>query len=552
MKRTKNILTRSIALLMCVITALTVGSLIACGPQEKPQGDIAIDKSKQQIYYYYYAGGYDHSWRVNAAKAWNATNDTFQVIPWPTLSDNFQQELVSNGGQASIIDLTSSGIGPYINASDIADLSDVYNKDVDGNGVKIKDKMQNYDSWQKLYSTVEFPTGIYGVPGTVSPMHLIYDHDLFMEKGWLIYQKNEHGAPLRDEDGNVILSVGQDGKAGTYDDGQPVNMEEWEEMLNRIKIANNTKAFIFSTKYNFYLEPLIDSLIAQYGGYDVYTSIFKGEGFYYAEDGTKVNIGYENGYDLYDAPAFLKAMQFMDKYFTSSEWVHEKSIDSTGFAHKETVNTYITGFNPDVQQAAFMVEGAYFEIENKYYFNLLKQNKYEGRGYGEREYRFMLLPRFNENESVSYLASQGNSATIVSKDTKNPAREQAAKDFLAYILRDEVLQERTVCQVGVLPFNYQVTPEQKANLTPFQRNVLDICLDTENIRILDSADVADGVERQGKIQARPTFYKYSATMADGGYERPLLTLRRYSAVDYVAGIKKLQKNMWSVNPNYGK
>ena len=68
MKR-RNFLTRSVAMLMCLITAMTAGSLVACGPKAKPQGDITIDSSKQQIYYYYYAGGYDHSWRVDAAKA---------------------------------------------------------------------------------------------------------------------------------------------------------------------------------------------------------------------------------------------------------------------------------------------------------------------------------------------------------------------------------------------------------------------------------------------------------------------------------------------------
>ena len=109
MKRAKNILTRSMAMIMCLITALTAGSLIACGPKEKPQGDIAIDSSKQQIYYYYYAGGTDHSWRINAAKEWNATNDTYQVIPWPTLTENFQQELVSRFARVSFI-ISESGV----------------------------------------------------------------------------------------------------------------------------------------------------------------------------------------------------------------------------------------------------------------------------------------------------------------------------------------------------------------------------------------------------------------------------------------------------------
>lgn len=536
----KKLIKRGVSLALGLFTALTAGSLVSCGPQEKPAGDITIDENKQQIYYYYYAGGLDNTWRINAAKAWNETNDDFQIVPWPTLSEDLEQEMAANGGQVSITDLNSQNVERYVNAELLADLTDIYKKDVDGNGVQLKDKMNDYSQWQKLASTNRYPDGFYAVPGTVAPFHLIYDHDLFLEKGWLIYQKDSNGY-IRDENGNLVLTVGQDGKAGTYDDGQPVNLAEWEEMLGKIKIANNTKAFIFSTKYNFYLEPLVESLIAQYGGYEGYLSLKQGYGSYYDATGAKVEVPAERGYDLYDSPAFLKAMEFMDRYFTTSEWVHEKSVDSTGFAHKETVNTYITGFNDNVQQAAFMVEGSYFEHENKYYFDLLKQNRYEGRGYGEREYRFMLLPRLSEYDDVSFMTVLANNFMVVSKDPKNPAREAAAKDFVAFTLKDEFLQQKTISNVGVMPFDYEIEQEQMQSLTPFQRNTINMCLDKENIKILGAMEMANDARRLGLVTHDKGGYQFTAMMMDGAYERPLTALRRYTASEYVAGIKKYRK-----------
>ena len=207
----KKLIKRGVALTLGLLTVLTAGSLVACGPQEKPVGDIKVDGNKQQIYYYYYAGGLDNTWRINAANAWNAQNDDFQIIPWPTLADDLEQEMVANGGQVSITDLNSNNVERYVNAELLADLTDIYEKDVDGKGVKLKDKMNDYAQWQKLASTKHYPDGFYAVPGTVAPFHLIYDHDLFLEKGWLIYQKDANGY-IRDENGNLVLSVGQDGK----------------------------------------------------------------------------------------------------------------------------------------------------------------------------------------------------------------------------------------------------------------------------------------------------------------------------------------------------
>ena len=48
----------------------------------------------------------------------------------------------------------------------------------------------------------------------------VYDHEIFYNKGYLFTQA----------DGET-LTVGKDGKAGTYDDGQPTTIAEWDIMI---------------------------------------------------------------------------------------------------------------------------------------------------------------------------------------------------------------------------------------------------------------------------------------------------------------------------------
>lgn len=542
MKKLFRLLTCSLAVIISV-TALS--SMIGCGKKIE-NGAIYDDPKVPNIYYYYYEGDGDKNWLFDAAIEFNKTITDYEIIPFGTLSEEYALNLSANGGDANIMTLTHPDITSFIDDKDIVDLSDILEKDVDGNGVKLKDKFNDINALKAQYSS-KTNKGLYGVPLSYSPQHLIFDFDLFKSQGWLIYQKDGNGAPLRDSEGNLILSLGHDGVAGTYDDGQPINITEWEEMLERIKVATNTKAFIYTTKYPFYIEPIVSSLIAQYGGYDEYVSIFSGYGSYKDSNGNNVDVTIENGYDMYNAPSILKAMEFMKNYLINKEYVHDRCWDTTGFTHDDAMKTFVTGYREEIQQAAFLVEGNGFETTLKYYFDQLESVGDEGRGYGDREYRYMLLPHFGD-ETVSYLCSQSIGTVVVSADS-NARKVELSKEFVAYTLQDKYLQQYTLDNGDVRPLKYSLTQEQKSQLTPFQKNAIEMQQDIEHVKVLSALDLAGkDPEKNGLITFKGDGYMYTGSFSEGNIERVLTALMRKSPADYVNGIYNFRKKtIWGVS-----
>lgn len=541
MKKKTRLLSCILSVLIC---ATAFSGLAGCG-KEQLEGAIYDDPNIPNIYYYYYDGDGEKTWLFDAAVEFNKTISDYEIMPYGTLNEEYSLNLVANGGDASILTMTHPDINSLINAKDIVDLSSILQKDVDGKGVKLQDKFQNLTEIKAQYSNVN-NKGMYGVPLSYSPQHLIYDHDLFVANGWLIYQKDGNGTPVRDGSGKIVLSVGRDGVAGTYDDGQPVNIQEWEEMMGRISNANNTKGFIYTTKYPFYIEPLVTSLIAQYGGLEECIDIFSGYGSYTNASGNEVQVAIENGYEMYNAPSILKAMEFMKKYLVSEQYVHERCWDTTGLSHSEAMKVFVTGFQEEVQQAAFLVEGSGFELSVKEYLNQIESLGNDGYGYGDREFRFMLLPQLG-NDTKAYLHAQSLSTVVVSADT-NQRRVEIAKDFVAYTLQDKYLQQYTLNTGDVRPLEYTLTSGQQAQLTPFQRSSIAMQQDTENVKVISVLDYAEKEpEKNGLITFKGAGYQYSGSFSEGNIERVLTALMRKTPAEYVQGIYKYRKNVvWGV------
>lgn len=530
-------LLKVVAFMLCFITIITT---IGCAKPIEGEGG---DSSKADIFFYYYDGDGKKDWIKAAAKEFNETLEDYEIRPVGTLNEDYEQNLISGGGNASIIEMTHTDASALINKGAIVNLEDLLDKEVDGK--LLRNKVLDVDGLKALYST-KGKQGLYGIPTSPMPVHLIFDFELFKQNGWLVYKKAPNGAPLRDEENNLILTDGHDGISGTYDDGQPTTIEEWDEMIKKINVANNTKPFIYTTKYSFYLEPLTQAILASYGGLEECISILNGNGSYKDVNGQTVTVPISQGYEMYKAPSLLKTMEFMEDYICNPEYIHEKSVTSTSLTHKETVNYFISGFYAEVQQAGMMIEYPTFEDSNKYYFSLLESAGNKEYGYGKRDFRYMFLPRLHEGQDVSYVASAGMGTWVVSEDS-NKERLQIAKDFLLFTLQDKYLQQYTLDNISVRPFDYSLSNEQLSTLTKFQRSSVEAQLDRENIKMITPLDyVATSANTLGfsfKAQA----YQFSAMMADGEYDRTLMVLRRYSAKDYVDGIYKLRKEkMWGV------
>jgi hypothetical protein len=136
-----------------------------------------------------------------------------------------------------------------------------------------------------------------------------------------------------------------------------------------------------------------------------------------------------------------------------------------------------------------LVDGAWWENEARAMFDALEESGETDRGYGKRDYRYMLLPELEGQKGIdgqgngSVLAIQ-NSGTVMVPKTEDKEKLAAVKDFIAYTMSDENLRKFTV-QTGVInPYYYELTAEDRENMTPLANATWDIYHDTENIGLV--------------------------------------------------------------------
>lgn len=364
----------------------------------------------------------------------------------------------------------------------LLDLSDILDRDVDGNGKTIREKIKFMDSVSSLYKNENNDGELYALPYTDSFAGFIFDFELFKENGWLITEA----------DGK--LSAGRDGEYNTYDDGQPTTLEEFANMLIDIR-HDKAFPFIFTTKYAWaYLPSILDGIIAQYMGKENYKTYSSFDGNYVDASGNIIStITPQTGYKVFDYEGLKESLVFFKNYILNEMNIHPSSWETIDFTHREAQNNFILGYKSNtstsIRQGAMLLDGIWFENEARPIFSNLESRKEEGRGYGDREFRYMLYPQLegslgaNGDGTGSSLACMDLGVISMLK-SEDPIYEKFSKDFLAYTLSNEALSFFTTYTGIVRPYNYSLSTEQYNSLTPFQKNVWDLYNDDENIHIV--------------------------------------------------------------------
>ena len=235
----------------------------------------------------------------------------------------------------------------------------------------IRGKMSNPEEWESVYS--KDGEGVYTLPWADCIVGLVYDHDTFIENNWYFFATAEDEAkltaqgitftknngryyfesstnPTKYEQGDVILAPGKDGKYGTYDDGQPVNISEWETMISKI-YNSDVYPFMWSGYADAYLNHIYTALLTQYGGLDdyyVYNTFNSNGKEVKLHDGTsKVIDIVTNGYEVNKMESLYKAYEFFFKYMGKSnpsaqDYIHPyATTDSVN--HHDVQKTFLLG-----------------------------------------------------------------------------------------------------------------------------------------------------------------------------------------------------------------
>lgn len=476
--------------------------------------DLGLDANKKTIEIMVTNQGIGIEWANKIAKKYNATSVEYQILPRGSLWYPTQIVADIKSGSPTYGAYISSEASFFKSIQDgiFEDLSDLLDRKPDGeNGSTVRGKM-NIKNWETIASNNG--SGVYMLPVHESWMGFIYDHELFLENNWLtraavsekenveeqgivceiegsnlIFKSSERITNY--ETGDTILSAGKDGKYGTYDDGQPETVVQFDAMVKNI--YNTTVPFIFSGQFSGYLNLFTTSLFAQYSGVEDFESYFayntNGKAVKMNDGSSKV-IDIDNGRQVYEMEGLYKGIEYLYEYFGTDKYIHEGSRGSS-LSHTQAQQYFITGYRGTIAnnpESAMLFDGTWWENEAKVILNELGQSTPD-RGFGKRDYRYMLTPNIPNQYGIdgeghgTIYPVQGTGVVTVPK-TADKAKLAAIKDFLALMLSDECMQESMVETGLPWPYKYSITNENREKISKFALNSYNLYSDTENVEMV--------------------------------------------------------------------
>ena len=516
---------------MVLAICLAGGALVGCGKVVSE-----IDENKTQIYAYVPDAGFGTKWLEEAAADFNAEpeNAEYEVVVTPFTGGlkTIETNLLAKTQEAHVIFSTTMDVKSMITNDLLLDITDVWDTKPRGEGKTIRGKMTDAENFAKAFCSVD-GTGIYGLPYGNAFNGLIFDFEMFLNNGWLILNEDSTG-----------LSVGPDGQPDTYDDGQPRNMEEFDAMIRKIS-SDGAYPFVYTAKYPGYLTPIADALFAQYEGIENYRKFYSYSGSYQKADGTVLEITPKTGYLAYEMDGITYAIDFMKNYLANEEYVHPATHKMTSLTHKEAQSKFILGYKnaKDNPLSAFLIDGTYWENEAKPIFETLEKGGEADRGYGVRDYRYLMLPRFDGQKGTTSMFASMDAGAAVVVDNHDEAVNAMAKKFLVYTCMDTYLKKFTLYSGAVRPFSYELTNDELKQLTVFQRNVWKLYQDTKNVTVLCPA--ADKLLSPLQYASGKPANVWQTNIGGKNYTNIIPALEVNSAEAYLTGMRNFYKSNWS-------
>ena len=527
-----------------MLAAVLSLGFVGCGQEVDPNenGGVYIDPNKETMYISVFNGGYGHEWLKTIVNDYNAAHPENKYnIGIKANKDEFStiSSQIQAGTFTCDIFFSNLYIHKLITTNTLEDISDVWESQPDNDGDTIRSLMFNGEEYSQAYG--DGKGGLYAIPLQESVRTFVYDHDLFLAYG-LLYDENGNFTTSAD-----AISKGNDGIAGTYDDGHPQTEAQWDAMVKKAdSIFGN--AFTYTGKFGVYTNDLYYSIAAQYDGLDKFMLNYTFDknttvGYDFGDGKGETIIDLSNAFKLAEMKGRTKGLEFMDKYLagkdvtvgTSSPYVYSMAA-TLGYSHTDAQNDYILfSARDNAQKIAMLFEGDWWENEAKTTFKALENAGYSDYTFRTRNYRFMTLPYFEgqaEAKNIKTYSIADNMYIAVLKQ-KDETKREICKDFLKFMYKKEYIQNYTESG-GVMPFNVELTESQKAKLSPFTKNFLELYHDRTNNKFFNTQTFANIYDTQ-KAGVFP-----GMTSTDGYYQ--IINALYYADA---ATLQQQMKNLWN-------
>ncbi len=551
--------------ILCVI--VLVFSLTACntnGPSSTDPANEKVDDSRTQLYVFNFAGGYGVEWLVAAKERFEELHKDdvleegkkgVQIIinNEKTQGNALDAQILDNRDEIYFAEhvayytLKSLGV--------LADISDAVTGDLsafgDAAGSTIEGKLSES---QKDYFDIDGK--YYGVPHYAGYSGLVYNVDLFNEKGY--YFKDNYGTPVEIEDyfiysADDTKSTGPDGQLGTDDDGLPATYEEFFILCKYIQQSGDTPIIWNGAGHTTYVNNLIDALATDHEGYEQkmlqYTlsgtattlgTIQNGE---FVPDSTPTDIA-SDPLEVFRQEGRYNALNFVEEIVTNKYYYESTSGGSfnSGLSHMDAQDNFLfAGNDGETKPIAMLCEGIWWESEASDTFNEMSNSM--GAEYGKMERNFALMPMPKaDKEHLGKSTLMDNIFSICFMKANIAEHKRAiAIEFIKFVNSDESLKEFSAITNTPKALNYTMTDEEMSKMSPFGRSVMKLKLASDIVYPISSNPLY--VNNQGQFDTHNLYWSIvngtEIQFASGAFYDSGIT-----AEQYFAGMKDCYALQW--------
>ena len=476
-------------LLACVITF----PLFACSNNS----GVVIDETKTQIYIDHYNGGVGDAWFAPLKTRFEEAYKDYEI------GDKKGVQLIisnhKNQGTQIIDTISSSSMDVFFSekfyyydglAKDLfLDISDIVTK-VNTDGKTIESKLSQTQSDFYKYNEKYYALPHYAYYGG-----LPYNVDVFEDN--LLYFSNNSKV-----NGGFITSLestrslGPDGKTGkidgvnySLDDGLPATYEEFFKLCDRM-IDCDVIPFTWSGEYGkAYFTSFLTRLAISYEGKE--QSLLN-----FTFDGTAKNliksiddngvvtfeepttIKQDNGYRIYESAGRYYALKFGEQIFSNRDYYDFERVSNGSDSHTDAQTRFVlSNYDPAEKPIAFLIDGTYWENEADgvgafaTLKNLYRVEKQDAR------FGFMPMPKVDASHigDKDVFMDGAISLAFINANVQNrcPEKIDLLKKFLQFCYTDASLREYTVETGSLKAIEYNLTDDDKQQLSYFTRSVVD-------------------------------------------------------------------------------
>ncbi len=495
MKVTKRIV--SVILLVAILLVPAILTFAACdrGPGQ------TIDDTKTTVKLKYYAGGMGTAWMDEAISAFETkyANYSFEKgkVGVQVLKDYEKSadtaDLVK--GDSNNIYITE-GVNYYefITKDVMLDITDLVRSGAatgpDSSESKtIESKLSAARKNFYNFGTESNPK-YYALPYYESSVSLIYNVDLFDEKGWyFIDGKSAEGMTeeqlkngedvyglFLDSDPTATKSAGPDGIYGTSDDGLPATYADFQALLTVIEWMN-AYSFI-SNGYADYLTPCATEVWATASGLEemALSMSFEGTANTLLDLDANGNVQYDangkakllsattitptNAYLLHQQKGKLDAIEFVKMMMGSSYYT---KTFSPSFSHTMAQEMFINGAD-DNKSIAMLVDGSWWNAEAKSKYGSEEERL-------TKKFAIMPIPKPDSSQigENTVRLSERNSMMFVNKNCPQNVLP-AVLEFMSFLQSDEIMTLFSVHTDALRAMDYEISEENLAKMSYYGRN----------------------------------------------------------------------------------